>query len=289
MLQVEATDNDSGDNGKVRYTRISGDPVMQASLQLDQKTGEITITDNRYFDRETKDSKQLTVFCYSKQEIFATVYVMTVEAEDEGEPGERNAATARLVITIDDVNDVPPLFKRRKYEGFMTPDLTRLRNDLQVEAVDLDKMGTQNSDVRYEIIKGNYEKKFSIDEQTGVISVAEPLQPLSTGRSARDLSVDEIDPIITLHVRAYDLGIPSLDSEVPVNIFTQDVQSRFVLIPICFLLLTPGFVPRVVKFIVDGSVDSVSDQEEQISDLLSTITGGEAEIQVIIIKLFNFS
>jgi len=145
----------------------------------------------------------------------------------------------------------------------MTPDLTRLRNNLQVEAVDLDKSGTQNSDVRYEIIKGNYEKKFSIDEQTGVISVAEPLQELSNGRSARDLSMDEIDPIITLHVRAYDLGIPSLDSEVPVNIFTQDVQSR------------------VVKFIVDGSVATVSDQEDQISDLLSTITGGDAQIQDI--------
>ena len=77
----------------------------------------------------------------------------------------------------------------------------------------------------------------------------EPLQSLGGGRTARDLSLDEIDPIITLQVtlktvldceypckktvvktavqvRAYDLGIPSLDSQVPVNIFTQDVQSR---------------------------------------------------------------
>ena len=198
---------------------------MEASLQLDPKSGEITVTDNRYFDRETKDSKILYFFLSILHTVFS-VYVMSVEAEDEGGVGEKNTATARLVITIDDVNDVPPLFKRRKYEGFMTPDLTRLRNDLQVEAVDLDKRGTQNSDVRYEIIKGNYEKKFSIDEQTGVISVIEPLQELSKGRSARDLSMEEIDPIITLHVRAYDLGIPSLDSEVPVNIFTQDVQSR---------------------------------------------------------------
>jgi hypothetical protein len=30
------------------------------------------------------------------------------------------------------VNDNPPQFKQRKYEGFMTPDLTRLRNDVQV-------------------------------------------------------------------------------------------------------------------------------------------------------------
>jgi hypothetical protein len=36
-----------------------------------------------------------------------------------------------------------------------------------------------------------------------------------------DLLLAEVEPIITLQVRAYDLGIPSLDAEVPVNIFTQ--------------------------------------------------------------------
>ena len=187
---------------------------------------------------------------------------MTVEAKDEnGNPGISRVARARLVIMIEDVNDVPPLFKQRKYEGFMSSDLTRLRNNLQVEAVDLDKTGTQNSDVRYEIIAGNYEKKFSIDEQTGVISVVEPLHGFGNGRSERALG--EIDPIITLQVRAYDLGIPSLESQVPVNIFTQDVQSR------------------VVKFIVDGSVQEVSKNQDEISDLLSTITGGVAQIQDI--------
>ena len=235
------------DGGRVVYTGITGDNLMAGSLQLDRDTGEVTITDNRHLDRETRDS-----------------YLMVVEARDEGgEPERSQAARARLVINIEDVNDVPPLFKQRKYEGFMTSDLSRLRNNLQVEAVDLDKTGTQNSDVRYEIIAGNYEKKFSIDEETGVISVVEPLQVFGNGRTERDLSLDEIDPIITLQVRAYDLGIPSLDSQVPVNIFTQDVQSR------------------VVKFIVEGSVSEVKDRQDEISDLLSTITGGVADIQDI--------
>ena len=51
--------------------------------------------------------------------------------------------------------------------------------------------------------------------------------------------------------------------KVPVNIFTQDVQSR------------------VVKFIVDGSVQEVYKNQDEISDLLSTITGGVAQIQDI--------
>lgn len=243
-LQVSARDPDGG---RVVYTGITGDPVMASSLQLDRDTGEVTITDNRHLDRETRDA-----------------YLMVVEARDEeGSPERSLVARARLVISIEDVNDVPPLFKQRKYEGFMTSDLSRLRNNLQVEAVDLDKTGTQNSDVRYEIIAGNYEKKFSIDGETGVISVVEPLQIFGNGRTERDLSLDEIDPIITLQVRAYDLGIPSLDSQVPVNIFTQDVQSR------------------VVKFIVEGSASEVSDRQDEISDLLSTITGGVAQIQDI--------
>ena len=33
---------------------------------------------------------------------------------------------------MEDVNDMPPLFKQRKYEGFMSSDLSRLRNNLQV-------------------------------------------------------------------------------------------------------------------------------------------------------------
>ena len=82
------------------------------------------------------------------------------------------------ICSIEDVNDIPPIFKRKTYEGFMTQDLSRLRNNLQVlknvrifleiefwmfwqlkmflfqvEAIDLDKRGTQNSHVRYEIIK----------------------------------------------------------------------------------------------------------------------------------------
>ena len=57
----------------------------------------------------------------------------------------------------------------------MNPDLTRLRNDLQVEATDADAPGTRNSDIRYEIIKGNYDKRFMINEHNGRISVAKPL------------------------------------------------------------------------------------------------------------------
>ena len=52
----------------------------------------------------------------------------------------------------------------------MNAELTRLRNDLQVEAVDGDAPGGKNSDGRYEILTGNYERKFSVDSVSGVVS-----------------------------------------------------------------------------------------------------------------------
>ena len=44
-----------------------------------------------------------------------------------------------------------------------------------IQAVDADKPNTKNSQIRYEIISGNYDKKFRIDEVTGKLSVVEPL------------------------------------------------------------------------------------------------------------------
>ena len=56
----------------------------------------------------------------------------------------------------------------------------------QVEAYDLDQEGTKNSEVKYEIIHGNYEKKFFIDSISGQITVMEPLTPglIRNGRQA---------------------------------------------------------------------------------------------------------
>ena len=73
-------------------------------------------------------------------------------------------------------------------------------------------------------------------------------------------SDDVIEPVITLTVRAYDGGIPSLASEVPVQIFTTDVSA-----------------PRAMRFIVSGNRSTID--LDQVADLISTMTGGQAEIQ----------
>ena len=193
---------------------------------------------------------------------------MTIEAQDLGTPSQTSQTT--LVINVIDVNDNPPIFKKRKYQGFMNKDLTGLRNDLQVEAYDNDQLDTKNSQIRYEIIQGNYEKKFFIDSLTGKISVLEPLQDLvRNGRATTNSTIIQritqpnIEPVISLTVRAYDLGVPSLDSEVLVHIFTEQTSSR------------------TMRFIVYEDPDILNERQDEFSDLISAMTGGQAEIQDI--------
>ena len=158
----------------------------------------------------------------------------------------------------------------------------------------MDQEGTKNSEIRYEIIHGNYEKKFFIDSISGQISVMEPLTPglIRNGRQANFsskiqriskniltkhfeqegvkliwltyvLGSSNIEPVISLTVRAYDLGIPSLDSEVLVHIFTEQTSSR------------------TMKFIVYEDPLMLQDKKDDFSNLFSAMTGGEAEIQDI--------
>ena len=61
---------------------------------------------------------------------FLKGFALTIEAVDKGEPPLRSQVT--LAVNVLDVNDNAPVFKKRKYQGFMNKELTDLRNDLQV-------------------------------------------------------------------------------------------------------------------------------------------------------------
>ena len=61
-----------------------------------------------------KTVKSLTLFSISEHNF----KVVAVDA------GGRSAQVG-VTVHIDDVNDSPPRFKKRIYQGFMTPDLTR--------------------------------------------------------------------------------------------------------------------------------------------------------------------
>lgn len=146
LVQVQADDVDTGPFGKIQYTAILG--YLNTSLHLDPMTGIITVaTNNHGFDREAMPDLHFLV-----------------EARDNEGVGLR--VTVPLIIKLLDVNDNPPEFERSLYEFVLSPGLNNFTSAAFVKAVDKDAEPPNNV-VRYEIIQGNEEGKFAINEETG--------------------------------------------------------------------------------------------------------------------------
>lgn len=147
VVQVAADDVDTGDYGKLQYTAILG--YLNTSLNLDPISGLITVaTNNHGFDREAMPDLHFLV-----------------EARDNDGVGLR--VTVPLIIKLLDVNDNPPEFERELYEFVLSPNLNNFTSAAYVKAVDKDAEPPNNV-VRYEIIEGNSEGKFAINEETGM-------------------------------------------------------------------------------------------------------------------------
>lgn len=147
VVQVAADDVDTGAFGKIQFTAILG--YLNTSLHLDPLSGLITVaTNNHGFDREAMPDLHFLV-----------------EARDNDGVGLR--VTVPLIIKLLDVNDNPPEFERSLYEFVLSPSLNNFTSSAFVKAIDKDAEPPNNV-VRYEIIEGNGNGKFSVNEETGM-------------------------------------------------------------------------------------------------------------------------
>ncbi|CAN7993536.1 unnamed protein product [Ixodes hexagonus] len=208
---VRAEDADSGAYGTagIRYTNIRGQ--IADRLKLDAETGKVVMaTSDHGLDRETTPE-----------------YLLTVEARDENGRGNRN--TVQLHLILEDVNDNAPGFVLPSYEARIRENDLDFRTPLVVRAVDADQAGTANSQVRYQIVQGDPDNNFTIDEAKGRIR---PRQPLDFERIAQPRGDVRT---FNLVVRAYDLGRPSLSSNVSVIVYVQDVNDHSPVFPSDFV------------------------------------------------------
>jgi hypothetical protein len=83
-----------------------------------------------------------------------------------------NVTPQKFRIAIADKNDNPPYFPQQLYRAEVPEDQDVGSKVIEVRAEDLDK---EASITTYQILKGNTGKAFSIEEQTGFIRVAKPL------------------------------------------------------------------------------------------------------------------
>ncbi|GAB0091959.1 cadherin-86C-like [Sergentomyia squamirostris] len=230
VVQVHADDIDTGPGGRVKYTQILG--FLNTSLNLDYESGLMTVsTENHGFDRESMPE-----------------YHFYIEARDED--GNGNRAQVPFILKVIDVNDEQPIFEKSLYEFILTNDMRGFTSPAFIKAMDGDAEPPNNV-VRYEIINGNYENKFSLNKVTGELALKAPLP--RNGMSSDSLGEYE------LTVRAFDLGVPVQWSTTIIKIYPPESRKR------------------TMVFVVPGSNPDVRKTEET----LSAITGGRVTIHSI--------
>ena len=190
VIQINATDLDSGSNGAIEYSIVSGSNPLN-SFAIDENTGVITV--NNDIDRET-----------------ITMFTLIVKAEDQGQPARQNRTEVK--ITVLDINDNAPEFR---------PDLIRLTlpEDQQLgplvtlTAFDRDDPATLNAMILYSITNGDIGNHFFINNLTGQLSLISSLD-------------FEEENSFTLTVVAKDQGTPVMSGTAMVYINVTNVNDH---------------------------------------------------------------
>ena len=191
VLDVDASDLDSGVNGELRYDLIDGGSGDANRFVVNASSGEIRT--RLAFDRETKAD-----------------YTFSVRATDNGQPSAKSA-TASVKIQVTDVNDNDPVFTQRLYR---TDALESTANNsilLTVAATDVD-LGL-NGEVVYYI--GN--------DTHGLFHIENPKIGSVVLRGALD---HETRSRLSFVVEARDRGDPYRSSLATVEVNVLDVNDN---------------------------------------------------------------
>ncbi|XP_069741657.1 cadherin-23 isoform X3 [Narcine bancroftii] len=191
VLQVEATDADEGDNGKIWYRILSGN--SNDNFQMEQATGLIS-RGNQPLDRES-----------------SSTHVLEVEAYN-GDFG-RMRSSVRVIVHVEDVNDEVPVFTQQQYNRLGLRETAGIGTSvIVVRASDRDTGG--GGIVAYTILTGS-EDKFSIDESTGLITTVDYLDyETSTSYLMNISAMDQTPPHNKGHCTVYVTLLNELDEPV---------------------------------------------------------------------------
>ncbi|XP_043922109.1 neural-cadherin-like [Protopterus annectens] len=160
VVQVSATDQDSGLHGKVHYLILKDPSHDHQFFSINQETGMVYTRTS--FDRERKGS-----------------YLIEVQSQDSSESarpgmnGQYNSDTAYVRVFVSDVNDNAPVFPLATYESSVEEGKDVGSVVLTVTANDEDEGA--NAKLRYQITSGNVKGAFDIEPEVGTIVIAQQL------------------------------------------------------------------------------------------------------------------
>ncbi|KAL6266534.1 hypothetical protein P5V15_003381 [Pogonomyrmex californicus] len=187
---VQATDQDSGEDGRVYYLFVGSSNDRGFSIGSD--TGIIRVS--RRLDRETQNR-----------------VVLTVMAKNGGGIRGNDTDEAQVIVSIQDGND-PPEFLQSSYDASVSEGAAHGTRVLMVRAIDKD-IKPQNNQFSYSIIGGNLGQAFKVDPQTGDIETAKQLDR-------------ETMPVYDLTIGAIDTGSPPQTGTTMVHIDLLDVNDN---------------------------------------------------------------
>ncbi|KAJ7405115.1 Protocadherin Fat 3 [Willisornis vidua] len=149
VVQVSATDADSGTNRGISYHLVEDNSEHHDYFHIDSSTGLILTT-------RTLDYEQLTQ------------HKLLIRAIDGG----MLPLSTDVIVTVDvtDLNDNPPLFSQLLYEAKISELAPRGHFVTCVQASDADSSDIDK--LEYSILTGNDQKNFVINSKTGIITIS---------------------------------------------------------------------------------------------------------------------
>ena len=142
------------------------------------------------------------------------VYTVILRASDLATPpSARKTATTTLVVHVSDDNDNYPQFSERTYSVTVPEDLDYTSDPIiaRIRATDADT--GNNAAVRYNIIGGNIQNTFSIDSQSGDVSLVKNLD-YENAKNYR------------IVIRAQDGGLPARSNTTQLLVHIKDVNDN---------------------------------------------------------------
>ncbi|XP_032898448.1 cadherin EGF LAG seven-pass G-type receptor 2 isoform X3 [Amblyraja radiata] len=208
VVQVSATDRDSGLNGRVFYTFQGGDDG-EGDFIIETTSGIVRTL--RRLDRENVQVYQLKAF-----------------AVDKGVPAMRTPINVQVMVM--DVNDNPPVFEKDEFDIFVDENSPIGLVVTRITATDPDE-GT-NAQIMYQIVEGNIPEVFQLDIFSGELTA---LMDLDYETKSEYVIVVQATsaPLVsraTIHLRLVDKNdnVPVLKNfEIIFNNYVTNKSSSF--------------------------------------------------------------
>ncbi|XP_069476893.1 cadherin-7 isoform X1 [Ambystoma mexicanum] len=160
VAKIKAIDADIGPNAEMEYKILDGDGLGVFKISVDKETQEGVITIQKELDYESKTSYSLRIEAANKH----------VDRHYESLGPFVDTTTVKIIV--EDI-DEPPLFTLPVYS---MPASEAAKVGTSIGVVAAHDPDSSNSPVRYSIDRNtDLERYFNIDANTGVITIAKPL------------------------------------------------------------------------------------------------------------------